>query len=78
MMKTIWTAGGDAINMRDPSEAPVSVVIEFQKLEAEGKEVEATLLLAEAMVEFKEDMEIIRKMSMPEFTEFVADWISNE
>ena len=61
--------------MKAPSEAPVTLVLEFQKLENEGKQLEAALLLAEGMVAFEEDKEILRKLSAVDFVEFVQDWM---
>lgn len=73
-MKTVWTEGGDGINIKDPSEVSMYTLIAFQRLESEGREVEAALLLATSLVEFEEDADILRSLSVPDFVKFMADW----
>ena len=76
-MQTIWTNGGEPINLGNPQDAPVRLMIEYQKLENEGRQLEGALLLLEGMLEFKEDMEIIKNMSVNDMTKLLSDWMAS-
>lgn len=73
-MKTIWTKDGNAINIKRPSEASMSTMIQYEYLTKEDRHTEAALLLVESLLQFKEDAEIVKAMSADEFGEFVTDW----
>lgn len=74
-MNTIWTAKGEPINVRNPKEAPVQVMIQYQVYEKQGRDLEAALFLVNAMVEFKDDMEIVNNMSVDDLAKFLVDWM---
>lgn len=74
-MKTIWTKSGNAINIRDAKEASMSTMIQFEYLTKEDRQLEAALLLVENLLQFKEDIEVVREMSAEEFGEFMKEWM---
>jgi hypothetical protein len=77
-MRTIWTKSGNAINIKTAKEASMSTMIQYEYLVKEDRQLEAALLLVENLVQFKEDIEILREMSAEEFGAFMADWMAGE
>ena len=77
-MRTIWTTSGNAINIKEAKEAAMSTVIHYEYLVKEDRQLEAALLLVENLLQFKEDMEVIREMSAEEFGQFAKDWMEPE
>ena len=77
-MRTIWTESGNAINIKDSKDASISTFIQYEYLEKEGRLMEAALLLVENLLQFKEDMEIIKEMSVDEFGEFMKEWMGSD
>ena len=74
-MRTIWTTSGESVNIKEAKEASMSTMIQYEYLVKEDRQLEAALLLVESLLQFKEDIEIIREMSAEEFGEFVQEWM---
>lgn len=77
-MRTIWTTSGRPINIRAAKEASMSTIIQYEYLVKEDRQLEAALLLVESLIQFKEDIEIVKEMSAEEFGQFMKDWMEPE
>lgn len=77
-MKTIWLSGGDSVNIKSPNEASMTTMIQYEYLIKEDRQIEAALLLVESLLQFKEDISLIKEMNADEFGKFMTDWISDE
>lgn len=53
-------------------------MIQYEKLEKEGRQLEGALLLVKDLLEFKEDMEIINNMSVEDLANLMNDWMKTD
>lgn len=77
-MKTFWTSKGEPINLGNPRDVSVATMIQYEKLEKEGRQLEGALLLVKDLLEFKEDMEIINNMSVEDLASLMNDWMKTD
>jgi hypothetical protein len=77
-MKTIWLPSGDSVNIKEPKDASMTTVIQYEYLVKEDKQLEAALLLVESLLQFREDIGLIKEMSAEEFGEFLKEWTADE
>jgi hypothetical protein len=76
-MRTIWLSSGDSVNIREAKEASVSTMIQYEYLVKEDRQLEAALLLVESLLQFKEDISLIKEISAEEFGKFVQEWMES-
>jgi hypothetical protein len=78
MMKTIWLSSGESVNIKSPKEASMTTMIQYEYLVKEDRQLEAALLLVESLLQFKEDISLVKEMSAEEFGEFLKEWTADE
>ena len=76
-MRTIWLSSGDSVNIKSAREASVSTMIQYEYLVKEDRQLEAALLLVESLLQFKEDISLVKEMSAEEFGKFVQEWMED-
>ena len=76
-MRTIWLSSGDSVNIKSAGEASVSTMIQYEYLLKDNRQIEAALLLVESLLQFKEDISLVKEMSAEEFGKFVQEWMED-